>query len=288
MTSQNSIRFRIEPVVLHNVNEQHRRGVFGRFEDVIRVRLSELRQTKYPFDAEKVRFFEFLLSEVDVEAFGQVQDDFLNPDVLDVNSNMVKYIDPVVWFESKLAIAYLLNLHKRPPMKIIDLGTGPGHFPVVARFYGHDVIGTDLPHRWSDVAKNKQLYDALCEVYKVQRRPLTIQPRVDLPDLGGRFDLVTALMAAFNIENRAPWDINTWNFFLSNLRKNVLTEKGELFMGLALPNLTDEVWDYLSSRSSYSAISSRLLHITDFNPFLDDIGSGRQEILGKAGSYSSI
>lgn len=264
------IRYRVEPKPLPKVREVHHLGVFGRFEDVIDDRIAQLSASSDPFDAEKARFFRYLRERVDADKFGKMQDFQLSDGKLNLNSDFPKYIDPTIWFESKLAIAQRIGLPTRPPLHILDIGTGPGHFPVVAEFYGHSVVGTDVPKLATGIVESGHLYDALGDIYKTRRIPLRIDQFTPLPPFERRYDLVTALLAAFNVDpEKKPWTIEAWKFFLNDLRENVLTEDGDLFMALADGKLTPEVWEYLSTRAQSVTEKSRQLHFVDLKQFAE-------------------
>jgi len=54
-----------------------------------------------------------------------------------------------------------------------------------------------------------------------------------LPDLGERFDLVTAFSICFNGHKRANlWTSKEWAFFLNDLEKRFLRAGGEIFLGM--------------------------------------------------------
>ncbi|HEX4861278.1 MAG TPA: hypothetical protein VFV07_08580, partial [Rhizomicrobium sp.] len=115
------------------IKPEHLDRMFGDFRATIESRITELRAQDDANGARGAAFFEFLLKEVDAAQFARIQQLFLGDAGRAENSNMLKYIDPVTWFESKLSIARWLKLDRQPPLRILDLGTGPGHFPVVAR-----------------------------------------------------------------------------------------------------------------------------------------------------------
>src|ERR1700729_3803791 len=127
------------------IKPEHLDRMFDGFRATVEARIGELRAANDANGERGAAFFEYLLNEVDAEQFGRIQQLFLADAGRAENSNMLKYIDPVTWFESKLSIARWLALDRQAPLRILDLGTGPGHFPVVARFYGHAVVGTGLP-----------------------------------------------------------------------------------------------------------------------------------------------
>lgn len=263
-----TIRHRVAPKHLPKVKDEHLDGVFGEFDDVIDRRLSVLEASELPFDAEKARFFRHLKELVDSDRFGEMQAFQLDDSRLRLDSDMVKYIDPTVWFESKLVLAQICGIDKRAPIDILDIGTGPGHWPVVAEFYGHRVLGSDIPQRASGMLEKGHLYDVLGDIYKIRRIPLRIDQFTPLPPLERRFDLVTAFLAAFNVDpDKKPWGIEAWNFFMKDLRENVLAEGGEVFMTLADGKLTDEVWNYLKSHAVFSHDKMKQIHWKDLTPF---------------------
>jgi hypothetical protein len=262
------IRFRVEPRPLPAVKDLHLDGVFGEFDDIIDREIARYAQSEDRFDQEKARFFRYLKERVDSHKFGAMQEFQLSgAGKLRLDSDMVKYIDPAIWFEGKLRMCFRIGLHKRKPIDILDIGTGPAHFPVAAEFYGHHVIGTDLPYRKTGELEPGNLYEALGELYGVKRVPLKVEQFVPLPDFGKRFGLVTAFLAAFNVDaEKKPWSVEAWKFFLKDVHDNVLTEGGELFMSLANGKLTPEVWDYLSERAVFTN-THRVIHFADMEQF---------------------
>jgi len=262
------IRYKVAQKPLPKVKDQHLRGVFGDFDQLIDEMVEKLEATGLPFDAECGRFFRYLKERVDSDKFGAMQEIYLSDEKLNLNSDTVKYIDPTVWFVSKLGLAQTIGLDKRAPTEILDIGTGPAHFPVVAEFYGHSVLGTDIPQRTTGLEKRAHLYDALGDIYNVRRAPLMIKPFTALPAFETRFGIVTAFLAAFNVDaDKKPWSIEAWNFFLNDLRENVLVEGGEVFMSLTDGKLTPEVWEYLSSRAVFKIDVSKQIHIVDLKQF---------------------
>ena len=260
MTEETGQNFKI--VALPKVKEQHLPGVFGDFSTIVNQRINELKQSKRAVDLEKGRFFEYLLNLVDASQYRAIQARFLDPKVLDKKSDLVKYLDPIIWFESKLALALRLGLDKSAPRRILDLGTGPAHFPVVATYFGHDVTGTDLPRRTLGASETGHLYDALAGAYKVKRIGHIIKPGDDLRALKGPYDLVTSFLTAFNVdEKKAPWSVDSWDTFLGHLQENVLSPDGGVFMSLTNKKLTPVVWTHLKRLATWALDDSKLLYI---------------------------
>ena len=63
----------------------------------------------------------------------------------------------------------------------------------------------------------------------------TIKPKELLPPNLGSFDLVTSFRAQFNYHGKEKrlWDLDEWNFFLDDLRDNVLKPDGRFALRLA-------------------------------------------------------
>ncbi len=253
----------VEPRELLKVKDDHWEGVFGDFRTVVTQRRDMRAAARDKTSREIARFFDYLLSEVDEEAFRALQRRYLDAGIVDRNADTVKYIDPIRWFESKVRMAFNIGLDTKPPMRILDLGCGPGHFGVVARFFGHEVTGTDLPSRSSGLA---HLYDALCDVYCVKRISHTIVENTPMGEIGGRYDLVTALLAAFNVDvHKKPWTAAHWKFFLTDMRENVLNPSGEMFLVLTNNKVTQESWNYVAGFGDWRDDARKQVWIKDLS-----------------------
>lgn len=134
-----------------------------------------------------------------------------------------KYLATEKWLERKFHAAIFLNLHRSEPLDILDIGTGGGHFPFVAQYFGHRVWAIDIP--------GIPLYDALCEWIGVRKQPFKVEAGKPLPDLGQRFDLVTAYMLAFNTKaDGTLFTVDDWSWFLDDVRDNQLKPGGRLLL----------------------------------------------------------
>jgi hypothetical protein len=132
-----------------------------------------------------------------------------------------KYIWPEPWLAKKWAAIELLDLHRSHGLSILDLGTGPGHFPIICRYLGHDCEALDQP--------GIPLYDDLCRLAGLERIDHAIRPGQPLPRFERRFDLVTAFMLGFNTRpDGTLFSLDDWQFFLDDVRDNVLTPGGHL------------------------------------------------------------
>lgn len=139
-----------------------------------------------------------------------------------------KYLDVAFYTLQKLVLAYDLGLNDGPPRRVLDIGTGAGHFPFVCRFFGHHAVGIDIENA---------LYDGIAGCLGIERTIVRVEPRTPLPDLGGRFDLVTACNVTFN-DKRNPhgprlyWSVDEWQFFLDDVVAHHLRRPGIFFIAL--------------------------------------------------------
>ena len=108
-----------------------------------------------------------------------------------------KYADVKRWLRLNIVRAQDLKLHRCPPQSVLDLGCGGGFFLFVLRQLGHSCLGLDI-----DVFP---LFAELLDLFRIERRVWAIRPYEPLPDLGRRFDLITAFSIDFNRESKREW-----------------------------------------------------------------------------------
>lgn len=121
-----------------------------------------------------------------------------------------KYLDTDKWLSLNIRYANELGLVERPPRRVLDLGCGGGYFLAVCRQLGASVRGVDLDQ---DAVLNE-----LIRLFRIERTVCKIKPIVKLPDLGDKFDLITAWMVCFNLPlNRPAWNAVEWDFLLADL-----------------------------------------------------------------------
>ncbi len=121
-----------------------------------------------------------------------------------------------------------LWLDRSPPLRILDLGCGPGYFLYVCKLFGHEVLGLDR--------EGEPLFREMLSIFGVRRAIASIEPRVPLPDLRHRFDLITAHRVCFHRIRGAErgrhkeWSPDDWKFFINDLRTRFLKPNGRLFL----------------------------------------------------------
>ena len=113
-----------------------------------------------------------------------------------------------VFLKMQIQIAILLKLHEIKPINILDISTGAGYFPYVARYYRHNVKTTDVPKVSRNYTKIRNIIGVELD-YR-----LYIKSYRKLPDFNQKFDMITMLSTIFN----QHWSsMKQWNFFLDDL-----------------------------------------------------------------------
>jgi len=136
-----------------------------------------------------------------------------------------KYVQVERWLRLNIVRAQDLKLHLCPPQSVLDLGCGGGFFLFVTRHLGHSSLGIDI-----DIFP---LFTELVDLFKVERRFCSIRPFVPIPNLGRKFDLITAFSIDFNRDSSRNWwwGPPEWAFFFEDL-KGHLNPGGRVFLGL--------------------------------------------------------
>ncbi|HVF71106.1 MAG TPA: class I SAM-dependent methyltransferase [Chthoniobacterales bacterium] len=163
----------------------------------------------------------------------------------DSTEHYAKYADVQRWIRLNIERAQDLKLQRSNPKSILDLGCGCGFFLLVAQQLGHSGVGLD--------ADGFPLFGELLDLFKVDRRILMIEPFQPLPDLGRKFDLVTAFSVEFNRKGEWWWGPREWAFFLDDLAR-LLNPGGQVFLGLNPGKdkqfYTPELRDFFVSRGA--------------------------------------
>jgi SAM-dependent methyltransferase len=166
-----------------------------------------------------------ILATIDLPKFARLREQYpYRPDARKIN----KWEDANYWVKVNVERAQDLWLDRTPPLRILDLGSGAGYFLYVCRFLGHEGVGLDV-----DV---EPLFRGTTALLNVQRVISRIDPGVALPDLGQKFDLLTAHRVCFNRIERAAdggwkeWSATDWRFFISDIRTRFLRPGGRLLL----------------------------------------------------------
>ncbi|MDQ2860968.1 MAG: class I SAM-dependent methyltransferase [Pseudomonadota bacterium] len=253
----------VTPFAIASLRDEWLPAIFGRFDEVAVAAAAPLKDDSHWARQAKGRFFLSLAERFDADRYGALQAIHLRPEVVGADGNRLKYFDTPTWSGGKFDHALRLGLHKAAPMRILDLGAGPGHFQLVAEFFGHETLGLDIPLKSPASGVERHLYDDLCDFFAVGKIDCRIMARTALPRLPGRFNLVTSFMTCFSADAkaRAPWSVADWTFLLKDLRDNVLAEGGSLYLNLT-PGVYDEAsWAFLKGVGGEVIEKSRTVSI---------------------------
>lgn len=169
------------------------------------------------------------LAELDLAALDRLQRDCEREleDGREDSRRWLGYLDLGAYLVRAAGLAVKLDLDRRPPSRILDLGCGGGQFAFLCRAaLGHEVVGLELP------AAERSVNHALCRLLGVPVVEARLGPRLPLPDgLPGRFDLATALSPQFHrIDVRRFWSPDDWAWFLGELERRATGPEGAFYL----------------------------------------------------------
>lgn len=136
-----------------------------------------------------------------------------------------KYLELETRLRINIQRAQDLNLQHLSRQEILDIGCGGGYFLFVVKSLGHRGLGIDLV--------GTPVFDGLIDLLGVERRDYRVRGFEQLPDLGRRFDLITAFATAFQGSRNDSWRWGPaeWDFFISDLKRH-LKPSGRIFLDL--------------------------------------------------------
>jgi SAM-dependent methyltransferase len=170
-----------------------------------------------------VQFFsrsqiESFLAKIDIERLHDIQRRYAGS-----SQRYAKYSDVEHWLKINLPRVLELKLDRSTPKSILDLGCGAGFFLFLAQQFGHSCVGLDV----ADFPLSNELID----LFGIERIACRIRGFEPLPELGRKFDLITAFSAAFNRneDESRGWNPEEWKFFLDDLEAR-LKPQGEILL----------------------------------------------------------
>jgi SAM-dependent methyltransferase len=184
-----------------------------------------------------------LIKAIDAEQFEAIRRRYVTEKP---GSAWLKYLDLETWMAINLRRVRDLELDRGSPKRILDLGCGAGYFLFISRRLGHEVVGLDI--------EEAPIFGELVQMLGLRRVIWRVQPFVPLPDLGERFDLITAFMICFN-GHKSPglWGVKEWEFFLDDLETH-LTPQGRICLGFNREMdgslYTEELRQFLENRGA--------------------------------------
>jgi SAM-dependent methyltransferase len=121
-----------------------------------------------------------------------------------------KYLDLQRWIPTNLRRVRELQLDYGRRKDILDVGSGAGYFLYICKWLGHRPLGLDIDE--------VPMYPEMTRMLGLERVVWRVEAFVPLPDLGRKFDVITAFMICFNgHKSEALWGPREWNFFLDDL-----------------------------------------------------------------------
>jgi hypothetical protein len=175
--------------------------------------------------------------------------------VFEGTGGQYNYLDIARYLKIKAKHVVELRLDKGPPLSIFDLATGGGHFPFLAKQYGHKTIGIDF---------DLPTYASILEMYGIERIPSPIVRMEPMP-VTGPFDLITGLQPMFNRNwtdrQRNFWTIDEWIWFVEYL-STLLRYPGRIYFSLNRyyvnkKDTTDDLLDLFEANGAYVEFSTR-------------------------------
>jgi SAM-dependent methyltransferase len=144
--------------------------------------------------------------------------------VADPGADWPKYLDLERWIRVNIRRIRQLELDLSRPKRILDLGCGAGYFLYIAKLLGHSGVGLDIDRL--------PMFREITRLLGVRRVVQRIQAFRPLPNLGQKFDVITAFMVCFN-NHKMPglWGTPEWEFFLDDLAKH-LRPRGRVWLEL--------------------------------------------------------
>ncbi len=129
-----------------------------------------------------------------------------------------KYADYRLWIPFNVNRIGYLGLHNSRPLRILDIGCGPGYFLASARVCGHEVHGIDAPADILSDVENR-VYSELLAALRMDSyvSPLLIERFVPLSLPLRDLDFITAFWLCFNRHRQKDeWSVDEWRFFVDD------------------------------------------------------------------------
>lgn len=165
-----------------------------------------LRRLSYPLPVQP------FIDAIDREGFEQIRARHAQPGE---KVNPKKYLNLDTWMRTNVKRVRDHRIRRAPPrLRILDIGSGSGYFLHILKCLGHDVVGMDID--------TEPVFRETFALLKIPRIIFRIGPFQPLPDLGDKFDVVTAHMTCFNRRaDDTHWGREEWAYFLKDLQTHL-------------------------------------------------------------------
>jgi SAM-dependent methyltransferase len=189
--------------------------------DIFRIRLQHLR-TSLPYILKSELIFRRLMMTIDLPQLREITRTYKSMELKPGQGG--KFVNSPRYIRQDIIKALLLRLDGPPKCNVLDLGSGPGYFPMVCRYLGHSVQALDIT--------DSPLFNDLIRFFEIPRIVFRIQAFKSLPPMNAPFDLITAWGICFD----RGWGTAEWEFFMRDLVSR-LSSAGRIVLGLNAPEV---------------------------------------------------
>src|SRR6266487_4617291 len=144
-----------------------------------------------------------MLAQIDRDRAREIQQRYANS-----TAGYAKYANIEPWLRLNRERVQDLKLHRSAPKRVLDLGCGGGFFLFILKNLGHSVLGIDV--------ERVPLFGELLELFAVPRVVCRISAFEALPDLGQKFDWITAFSVNFNLYLKRGASVERERIFFEN------------------------------------------------------------------------
>ena len=144
-----------------------------------------------------------------------------------------KYIDYNFWIPFNAIRIGALALHRSRPLRLLDIGCGPGYFLAAALACGHDCYAIDAPAGVMTDVEARVYAELLAALSCADRvSTLLIERFQPMPLAIHDLDLITAFWICFNRHQQPDeWGVEEWRFWVDDAMSH-LAEGGVLHLEL--------------------------------------------------------
>ncbi|QLC24435.1 class I SAM-dependent methyltransferase [Parasphingopyxis algicola] len=213
-------------------------------------------------DPRQIAIYDRVAESIDPERYAALQKKYAAQIRENDQRATTKYLDLAPWFMIHSRLVRLLDLDRRPPCSILDIGSGGGQFLAIAKAYGHRTLAFDMPE--------PDHYRDLLALFGIDRVEGAVELGKALPAAIGKFDLIVINGQVFDVfEDRSRrWRLPEWAGFIRHLCAHHLDYPAELFIGLNKsdgPTGTEEFyWPLVELAEKHGAVVDRRYATMDF------------------------